>query len=397
MTCELRTSPRCRRAWSIEERLANETRANSGGRIICRFCSIATKRGLDDGLLDAIDTEEKAYLLGWIASDGAIQKSSIAVFVNKRDKSSLERIRDIACHSLPLARKRELVGFTINSRQIVEAVSRWLDMPPGKKSSTIGFPQLPTTELTWAFLRGLFDGDGCISSVEDALRRAEKRGGTWPAPRCSIASSSPRFLDGIQEFAKVPASRGRDQLLWSDANALDFMGKLYRNATCRLARKYELYLDWCSWVPAARSPSPAHPLFRWARTMPEAIPPSKSSPSDSGFDLTLIGRSHRHGAVEFYRTGIKVQPAFGWYFDLVPRSSISKSGYMLANGVGVIDRGYTGEIFVPLIKVDPSAAELALPARLVQIIPRSIIAAELVEVADLDDTIRGAGGFGSTG
>ena len=70
---------------------------------------------------------------------------------------------------------------------------------------------------------------------------------------------------------------------------------------------------------------------------------------------------------------------------------------MLANGVGVIDRGYTGEIFVPLIKVDDGAPDLQLPVRLVQVIPRPIIAAELVEVDDFEETSRGASGFGSSG
>jgi dUTP pyrophosphatase len=131
--------------------------------------------------------------------------------------------------------------------------------------------------------------------------------------------------------------------------------------------------------------------------MPGAVAPSKRAASDSGFDLTLIDRWKTHGAIEFFRTGIRVQPAFGWYFDLVPRSSISKSGYMLANSVGIIDRGYTGEIFVPLVKVDPNAPDLELPNRLVQIIPRQIIAAELVEVTEFEDTVRGDGAFGSSG
>jgi dUTP pyrophosphatase len=111
----------------------------------------------------------------------------------------------------------------------------------------------------------------------------------------------------------------------------------------------------------------------------------------------LIERDRRHGPVEFFRTGLKIQPAFGWYFDLLPRSSMCKSGYMLANSVGVIDRAYTGEILVALFKSDPNAPELALPARIVQIVPRQIIAAELVEVESFDETARGAGGFGSTG
>ena len=98
-----------------------------------------------------------------------------------------------------------------------------------------------------------------------------------------------------------------------------------------------------------------------------------------------------------YDTGIKVQPAFGWYFDLVPRSSISKTGYMLANSIGVIDRTYVGPVLVPLRKVDPHAPDLELPARLVQIIPRPIVHIQWEEVEALDETARGAGGFGSTG
>jgi len=177
---------------------------------------------------------------------------------------------------------------------------------------------------------------------------------------------------------------------------LDFLGKLYDSASISLTRKRDLYLDWCTWVPATNVKVPAHPLFKWNRILPSAVPPSKEYASDSGFDLTLLERTKKHGAVEFYRTGIRIQPAFGWYFDLVPRSSISKSGYMLANSVGIIDRAYVGEVLVPLIKIDPNAPDLPLPSRLVQIIPRQIVAAQLVEVDELESTARGDGGFGST-
>lgn len=406
MTCEIRKAADCKGTWTIEERLANETRAKNDGRLICSRCSIATKRSgrtnpnaryaVDDALLDTIDTDAKAYLLGWIASDGSIAKNSIAIYVHRRDRVTLEALRNVVCGELRVLTKGELVGFTINSKRIVAAVCQHLDIPPGKKSLTVGFPALPTPELTWGFLRGFFDGDGSISSLDAAIRRADRKGG-WPAPRCSITCNSPRMLEGIQGFTKIPGSRSRDQIQWQGSNALDLLGKLYRNATLRLTRKHDLFQDWCVWTPALRTSTPAHPLFRWARTLPDAPAPAKAAPSDSGFDLTLIARSHRHGSVEFFRTGIKVQPAFGWYFDLVPRSSISKTGYILANSVGVIDRGYTGEILVPLVKVDPNAADLSLPARLVQIIPRTIIAAELVEVSDFDETLRGAGGFGSSG
>ena len=97
-----------------------------------------------------------------------------------------------------------------------------------------------------------------------------------------------------------------------------------------------------------------------------------------------------------FDTGIKVSPPFGWYFDLVPRSSIIKSGYMMANSFGVIDRGYTGNILVPLIKIDPLAPDLELPKKIVQLIPRPIINLQVIEVASLENTLRSDGGFGSS-
>jgi deoxyuridine 5'-triphosphate nucleotidohydrolase len=353
---------------------------------------------LDDRLFENIDAESKAYLLGWIASHGSIRRGTIALHVHKRDRAMLQRLRDLLCASLPLTLKNaNLIGFSIHSERMASDAGRWLAIAPGEKDPVASFPRLDNA-LGWAFLRGLFDAAGSISSVDAANRAATRRSG-WPAPRCSIESKSKRLLDEIAAFSKVPAHRVGASLQWHGTNALDFLGKLYARATLSLTRKHDLYLDWCCWVPALAGPlnHGSHPVFRWVRTRSDAIEPGKTSTSDSGFDLTLLEPAHRAGPVTFYRTGIRVQPAFGWYFDVVPRSSIAKSGYMLANCVGVIDRGYTGEILVPLIKVDPAAAELALPARLVQMIPRQIIAAQLIEVDSFDETLRGSGGFGSSG
>jgi deoxyuridine 5'-triphosphate nucleotidohydrolase len=353
---------------------------------------------LNDHVFEAIDTEEKAYLLGWIASDGSIKNGTIAIHVHEQDGAILRRLRDLVCASLT-HKATNLVGCTIHSQRIAADVCRWLDITAGDKAAVVAFPRLSHEALRWAFLRGFFDGKGTISSVDAANRRGATRDGSWPNPRCSITSKSDRLLDEIAAFSHVPASRRKAVLEWQGANALDFLGKLYERATIWLTRKRDLYLDWCCWVPGLSGPTQhgSHPLFRWVKTRADAVAPSKGSISDSGFDLTLLEPAQRVGPVTFYKTGIRVQPAFGWYFDVVPRSSISRSGYMLANSVGVIDRGYTGEILVALVKIDPSAPDLQLPARMVQMIPRQIIAAQLVEVESFDETVRGSGGFGSTG
>jgi dUTP pyrophosphatase len=92
-----------------------------------------------------------------------------------------------------------------------------------------------------------------------------------------------------------------------------------------------------------------------------------------------------------------VQPENGYYFDLVGRSSISKTGWMVANNIGIIDASYTGTVIVALVKIDPDAHEIELPCKLVQLIPRQLILMEPIEVDSLDDTERGDKGFGSSG
>lgn len=135
--------------------------------------------------------------------------------------------------------------------------------------------------------------------------------------------------------------------------------------------------------------------FSYTKVLSHAPAPLRSHSTDSGFDLSLLEVSHTIGDVSFYRTGISVRPPPGFYFDLVPRSSLSKTGYMLAHGIGIIDMDYTGEILVPLRKVNHEAPDLELPIRLVQLIPRTWHAMTPVE-KELPSTTRGEGAFGST-
>lgn len=136
--------------------------------------------------------------------------------------------------------------------------------------------------------------------------------------------------------------------------------------------------------------------FRYTLIDSSAIPPTRARHSDSGYDVTVISKAKTFGNVTLYGTGIKVQPPNGFYFDLVPRSSIIKSGYIQANSVGIIDQSYTGEIMVPLIKIDPDAPDLELPAKIAQLVPRRWHGLTPVKRETELKTMRGDGGFGST-
>lgn len=130
---------------------------------------------------------------------------------------------------------------------------------------------------------------------------------------------------------------------------------------------------------------------------PNAIIPSKVRITDSGLDLTAITLLKKIGDVNFYDTGISLVPLKGYYFKVYPRSSISKTGYMLANGVGVIDETYTGNLILALRKMDSSVPDLDLPCKIAQLIPEKNIYSVIEET--LEETLktsRGDGGFGST-
>ena len=129
-----------------------------------------------------------------------------------------------------------------------------------------------------------------------------------------------------------------------------------------------------------------------------SVLPSKAHSSDIGYDLTLIDiwKSMENQRIVFYETGIAVKPPSGYYVEVVPRSSFSKTGYVIANSVGIIDPEYRGTIKVALLKVLPDMPDLELPYKGFQMIIRPMISFPIRVVDSLDNTERGDGSFGST-
>lgn len=139
------------------------------------------------------------------------------------------------------------------------------------------------------------------------------------------------------------------------------------------------------------------PVLKIVLSRPDAVLPTKGHPDDAGYDLTAIELVGKLSAgVWLYDTGVKVAPSPGYHVEVFPRSSISKTGYVLANSIGLIDNSYRGTIMIALRKVDAKAPTLALPARIAQIVVRKTEEVELQVVDELDSTERGEGGFGST-
>lgn len=169
-----------------------------------------------------------------------------------------------------------------------------------------------------------------------------------------------------------------------------------------LSRKVENFRSWFLWRKVLRGYHGRKykmPHFECQKTNINAVMPSKVRNSDAGYDIVLIEKVENYGNenISLYDTGLRLKPADGWYFDLVARSSLHKTGYMLANAIGIIDSEYRGNVMAVLYKFDKNAPDLELPLRGLQIIPRISEHHEIVEVTEFDETGRGERGFGSSG
>lgn len=264
------------------------------------------------------------------------------------------------------------------------------EMKTFDKDTQDGFSELGAQEKI-AFIRGYFDNNGHIVK-------------SFGYPKCTLKSGEALFRQVVKDVVSVPCTDANDGLVYFGVNVIEFLHVLYKNATYfRFNRNYNEYLSmlYCrkpSWTPNADNASLTDRLsFRFTRTLDDAVAPQKAHVTDTGYDLCLVKKIKEENGMVLYDTGIAVQPPLGYYFELVGRSSISKTGYIVANSIGIIDASYTGSLKVALIKVNKDAPDIELPARLVQLIPRQFVHMDAIEATELSETQRAEGGFGSSG
>lgn len=135
---------------------------------------------------------------------------------------------------------------------------------------------------------------------------------------------------------------------------------------------------------------------------PEATLPTYATDGSNGLDLTATGIVITPEYVEI-RTAISVEIPEGYVGLLFARSSISKKNMLLANGVGVIDSDYRGEIMFRFKVLDDRNVGVLKYSKnyeqgdkVGQLIVVPIPKLEVVEVRELSDTKRNFGGFGSS-
>ena len=133
------------------------------------------------------------------------------------------------------------------------------------------------------------------------------------------------------------------------------------------------------------------------RLTPQAILPIRGSPHSAGLDLsasieTVIPAKGK-GIV---KTGLSVACPANTYARIAPRSGLAVKKFIDV-GAGVVDADYRGEVGVVLFNFGDEDFTVAPGDRVAQLIIEQIVMSEVVEVDELDETVRGAGGYGSTG
>lgn len=131
-----------------------------------------------------------------------------------------------------------------------------------------------------------------------------------------------------------------------------------------------------------------------------SVVPTYAHPGDAGADLVAAEAVRLEpGARALVGTGVRIALPDGHVAFVVPRSGLAaKHGITVLNTPGTVDAGYRGEIKVTLLNTDREAPyDVAVGDRIAQLIVMPVPPVRFVPVEELPDSVRGSGGFGSTG
>lgn len=198
-----------------------------------------------EDFFEEINTELKAYLLGFFVADGCVyDKSRIGLCIAKQDEWIIELFKNsIAPDSIikqihntkgALNRQQQLI-IRISSEKIVKDLSKF-NIIPRKTWEPINLPEF-SEELKWHFIRGYFDGDGHLG-----IRKAK-----YNTCRIGFCNGNKVILEDIYNFTKVGRlyqPNSKKYWKYDIENIKDcyiFLEKMYNNATYKLPRKFEKY------------------------------------------------------------------------------------------------------------------------------------------------------------
>lgn len=323
-----------------------------------------------------------AFILGFAMACGRMDENGLELSRPQTQALTLLAVAERTSAPDAVTGQGERRSLCLSDPGIITPLLAW---GIGNKPAEPAFPPLPPDRI-WPFIAGYFEGMGG-ELIPDPRE-----------PRIRLQSPWPGYLCRIAERWGVRPPADTAEITASGYRALDICGKMYERVSFQNSPAYEAFTDMLNWEPIAQSGWHRDLCFKCKKLDPCAVIPEKKRVTDSGYDIYAV-RWERDPKTGLYVADMRlaVEPAPGYYFDMVGRSSLPRSGFLFAGGVGIIDRGYVGSLKMHLYRFDPQAPVPALPFCCGQLIPRRIVHLNFVEVTRLSASDRGAGGFGSTG
>ncbi len=312
-----------------------------------------------------VSTEDKFpeifYFAGFIRpfremTQFGANKNSFNVRGNVKDIDVINTIRHLVCRKLVLNIKDKQAGFSFTSEKIYKDCvflhEYALSLPPN-------------SSLFLEYARGILESQLSILPNGKFLFDID-------------VASAKEILDALDCHYI-----GTDMFI-TVSNYADLLGRLYHEPPkieTRLSKfffKFKASTYRCIDMQATQG---LHP---------------KKFMTDAGNDISAVSLHSNIGNVMLLETNVSVIIPEGYWGLLAPRSSMAKSGFAMANSMGVIDSSYRGSIKIAVHRINPSA-ELIFPFKCAQLICIPQVLAKIVEVPSVENnTMRGTGGYGST-
>ena len=216
-----------------------------------RSTSEKLKLKIDESYFEVIDSEEKAYWLGFIMADGCVYKNAFVIRLADKDKKHLYRLKLAlkSHHLIGLGTKdgHKFAQFQVKSPKLVSDLSKWGIVE--RKSGKEIIPNI-SPKLIHHFLRGYFDGDGWIT-FKKAYRNPDRLDWTF-----GIVSASLNILLSIKNIINTECSNNYGYIeernyvnlphyslcFGGNSCALDVLTYLYSDSNIFLERKYKRFI-----------------------------------------------------------------------------------------------------------------------------------------------------------
>jgi hypothetical protein len=199
---------------------------------------------IDESYFDIIDSEEKAYFLGFLFADGCNTGKGVSIQLQVCDIRILEKLKAAlrSEHKIGIVRRtdgRKHAYFSFCSRRLSRRLSELGCVP--RKSFVLQFPEMLPVSQYRHFLRGFMDGNGYVTNIE-------KRNGKYVNYRLSIASTlafCERIASIIRGRCKVHCTVERNTSVYQICvsgriQVRKVLHYLYKNAAISLERKWSL-------------------------------------------------------------------------------------------------------------------------------------------------------------